>query len=134
MTGVQTCALPICPTVLPGRTACYSCFELRKQSLKVHYDEYLNLSAHLKENETLKHFKVHSTFLSTACNMACYEIMRIIARHFYPQTYNQVLSFNFFSMELEKKQVLKLPRCPICSLLNQKAPKERYERLYAGQT
>ena len=122
------------PTVLPGSTACYHCFELRKASLKTHYEEYENLSAYLKNNESLPHFAVHPLFRETACNLAAYEVMRVMSRYFYPQTYNQVLSLNFFSLEIEKNTVLKIPRCPVCSAVAHKPMKERYEREYAGET
>ncbi len=134
MTRVEVAPLrsEIGPTVLPGRSACYQCFDLRRQSLKISYDEYKNLEAHLHKNDSLRPFVVHPLFVETTASMAAYEIMRVMSGYFYPQTYNQVVQFDFLTMEIVKHPVLKLPRCPACSPVNRKPMKEAYPKAYGG--
>lgn len=120
------------PTVLPGRSACYQCFDLRRQSLKINYEEYKNLEAHLGKNDALPPFIVHPLFLEMSAGMAAYEIMRVMSGFFYPQTYNQVMSCDFLTMEIAKNPILKLPRCPACSPVNQRPLKLAYPKVYGG--
>lgn len=120
------------PTVLPGRSACYHCFDLRRRSLKINYEEYKNLETHLGKEETLPPFRVHPLFREITAGLAACEIMRVVSGYFYPQTYNQVILVDFFTLELSKNQVLKIPRCPVCSPINQKPMKEVYPKILGG--
>jgi bacteriocin biosynthesis cyclodehydratase domain-containing protein len=105
------------PTVISGQTPCYTCYELRKKSNLVFYDEFTHFEKYVGEHpELLKSDGAPINMLSVLANVTVLEVMKIVTRIGTAQTAGGQISFNPLTMEMKVHPILKLPRCPDCGL------------------
>jgi molybdopterin-synthase adenylyltransferase len=105
------------PTVIPFETACYTCFENRFQTNNPYfeedrvYGEYLNRA---QEKQLIE----YSFLAELADYLFVFEVMRILSFFSFPTTYGALYSMDILSGQTRLSHVLKLPRCPSCSITN----------------
>ena len=105
------------PTIVPGETGCYECYKLRRESNEKFYDELLFFE---RTNDlpgigfTLKSLKDARSYFFFI------ELLRIITHFVPPVSMGSECVFNFFSLSSVQHPFLKLPRCKVCSTVNDK--------------
>lgn len=105
------------PTVVPGQTPCYTCYELRKKSNLGYYDEFAHFETYVREHpESQKSDGAPINMLSLLANVTVLEVVKIITGIGSVQTAGGQISFNPLTMEMKIHPILKLPRCPDCGL------------------
>lgn len=105
------------PTVISGQTPCYTCYELRKKSNLVFYDEFIHFERYVGEHpELLRSDGAPMNMLSVLANVTVLEVVKIITGIGTAQTVGGQISFNPLTMEMKVHPILKLPRCPDCGL------------------
>jgi len=121
------------PFVIPGETACFTCFERRRQANRF---EGSDLDIALRQMvESQPHAagyldKSVAPLFEPAIALAVTEAMKYAAGlHFYMSTLNRVVGFTPFMLETESIPVLKLPRCPSCS----RVASAQAERVWMGE-
>lgn len=118
LNGFDIC---IGPTVIPGETACYTCFDLRLKSNMSDYEEYLLLESHLKEDD------LHSgaLMINPGMDLAALEVAKILTGFVAPTTIGQLFTLNLLTLASRSHPVLKIPRCPSCGASHQRRPQPR---------
>ena len=107
------------PFVVPGETACYACFELRSRANADHPGDHAALSEHRKlpRPDRSGSWPVALEFGSILGNALALDIRRVLGGGFVSTTFGRVLEIDFHSLETHSHEVLKLPRCPVCTRL-----------------
>lgn len=112
------------PFVVPGETACYTCYRMRIDSQMEFYEEYCAWKEWVKTNG--KHQRAQAVglfaFTEMTAAMAAIEIIKYITEIYEPATYNKFISINALSLDVIHHQVLKLPRCPSCGGARHRVP------------
>lgn len=109
-----TCAT-VGPLVVPGQTACLTCYRLRVNSHIEFYeqhrvwDEWVKLNGHHRARPGTLPALVNMT-----AAMATIEIVKHVTAVYEPEIYDKFVSINALTLEVISHQVLKLPRCPDC--------------------
>jgi bacteriocin biosynthesis cyclodehydratase domain-containing protein len=98
------------PTVIPRKTACYTCFDLRQKSNLTDYEEYLILENHLRSNT----IDPGALLITPGVGVAALEVVKAISHFMEPSTYSHLFAMNLLSMECRRHPILKIPRCPHC--------------------
>lgn len=104
------------PAIIPGQTPCFKCYELRMKSNLEAYDEYIAFENYVKgkESPSEKYGSIYS-LNAIVGNYISLEVLKMITNFDLPETYGKVLHLNFLSLESTLHNILKLPRCPVCS-------------------
>lgn len=89
------------PLVFPRRTACYKCYELRRQGAEVFCSDS---RSQMRWSPPI------------GVEWLCLEIVKALSRFVEPVTREHVWRFNLVTGEVRIHPVLKLPRCPVCGL------------------
>lgn len=109
-----TCAT-VGPLVVPGQTACLTCYRLRVNSHLEFYEQRRVWDAWVKSNG---HRRAQPgtlpALVSMAAAMATIEIVKHVTGVYEPEIYDRFVSINALTLEVISHQVLKLPRCPDC--------------------
>lgn len=106
------------PYVSPYRSACYSCYTLRKNSYNedaIHenvYQDDLTAKKRLSDN-TIKGDDVLSTLVSAGFMLT--EFVKIITGYAYPTLVNQVVEYDSLDGQFVYKRIMRVPGCPACS-------------------
>lgn len=112
------------PAVIPGQSACYRCADTRRRS------NWLEVA---KREAAYDHFaatgavnfgaRIPAPLWSAAVDLLSVEALKLVSGNtFFAQTINQVIRFRSFTMELEHHRILRVPRCPDCSLAKGRPP------------
>ena len=101
------------PFIIPRQTACFRCYEYRCQGNCAHGDPGSDPEAIAATKPQC--FGMLKPFAGYAANYLALEAMKSLTKFAYPATAGRVHTINFFTMESEFHDVLKLPRCPSCS-------------------
>ncbi len=107
------------PTVIPKQTACFTCFNLRLRSNATYIEDAVAYDKHLREHESMD----EEVALLVPCagliaHHLALETLKVITGFAYPISAGAFLSLNSFTGELTRHVVLKLPRCPGCSIVS----------------
>ena len=94
------------PTVVPKRTACFKCFELRLQSNMSAHNTYLKI----REHELQVNTSLHK--LNFLASMAVQDILKFFDEA--SATFNHAIFIDFENFDIELNPVYKLPRCADC--------------------
>lgn len=104
------------PTVIPGETPCYECFQLRAFSTEQHLDEQMLWVEHFRRNPDseidLGGLACFRDILSGFITMEC---LRVLTSYAPPLTYGRLLTIDFLDYGLESHEILRVPRCPSCA-------------------
>jgi molybdopterin-synthase adenylyltransferase len=105
------------PTVVPGETGCYQCFEARRIAASSSYVEDKQYDDYLRSIALSEVALAELTHFSDAisCHFAI-EILRLLTFIAVPATYpNKVLWLDMLSGETTISRFLRLPACRVCS-------------------
>ncbi len=106
------------PMVVPGETACYECYHLRRQSNQDRLEERQTVEQYLEQHRAERSpFGQLSPLPSIAGGLVSLEALRQLAGFAQPSTYDAFLRVDLITLEAELHPILKLPRCPICGPL-----------------
>jgi bacteriocin biosynthesis cyclodehydratase domain-containing protein len=106
------------PCVLPRKTPCYKCFDLRQKSNLPDYEAYV-----LEENLLNTHqIGLVSLAITPGLSLVALEVVKAITNFMQPATLAHVCSYNILTGELARHPILKIPRCPHCGRPSQNRP------------
>lgn len=121
------------PLVIPGETACYTCFERRRQANRFEGAELDTDLRHMVESQPHSAGYLDKSvppLFEPAIALAVAEAVKYATGLlFYMSTLNRVVGFTPFMLESESIPVLKLPRCPTCS----RVASAQAERVWMGE-
>ena len=105
------------PFVLPDQTACFACFELRSRANATHPSDHEALSRHWKTaaRPQPEQWPIPLEFASMLGSAAAIDARRVLAGGFVSSVFGRMTHFDFHTLESSTHEVLKLPRCPVCS-------------------
>ena len=104
------------PTVVPGETACWDCYEHRIMGVQNYFRENTAFQNFLKLNPDFDPVSSRLPALSQLlAGLAAFETVRILTEVLPPLTYGNLITLDCNTLSLEQHNVLKLPRCPTCS-------------------
>ncbi|PYP83522.1 MAG: hypothetical protein DMF61_23155 [Blastocatellia bacterium AA13] len=103
------------PLVVPGQTACLTCYRLRVNSHVEFYEEQRAFEAWVKSNGHRRATPGTPPALANmAAAMAALEIIKHVTEVYEPEIYDRFISIDALTLEVISHQLLKLPRCPDC--------------------
>lgn len=108
------------PFVIPGHKPCYECARARVNSN--HHDAQM-----LRAGEAIFHtkpgaFGVHPLLVQMTAASAVAELLRNVGGMLPPKKPSKLTVDPFFEQGVQAHRVLRLPRCPACSLARDHAP------------
>ena len=112
------------PTIRPGVTACYKCFETRLKSNFSFIGRDEAVEKYLGQTRERIDFGMLPPVADIVGGFAAIEVMRTLSPETVAQTSGRFMLFNVADFTTEFHPVLKLPRCPVCSPVRNK-PKPR---------
>jgi bacteriocin biosynthesis cyclodehydratase domain-containing protein len=112
------------PTIRPGVTACYKCFETRLKSNFAFLGKDEAVEKYLRQAPERIDFGMLPPMADIVGGFAALEIMRTLSPEAVPQTSGRFMVFSAADFKTEFHPVLKLPRCSACSPVRNK-PKPR---------
>jgi len=115
--------LALGPTVVPGHTACWTCYDRRQQGTQDLFPEQSAIREFLYNHPDVDPVGSKLPALAqTLAGLAAFETVRILTNVYPPATCGSVLTLNCVDFILEHHPVLKLPRCPDCSPVRDQPP------------
>jgi bacteriocin biosynthesis cyclodehydratase domain-containing protein len=113
------------PSVRPGMTACYKCFEHRLKSNMAFLPAYEEFEQFLRAaSRDLVDFGHLPPVADIAGGLLAIEVARMISPEQIPLTSGRLMTFRSDTFETAFHPVLKIPRCPACSQTRRR-PQER---------
>jgi bacteriocin biosynthesis cyclodehydratase domain-containing protein len=112
------------PTVIPYKTPCYKCFDLRQKSNLTDYEEALILEGYLKANK----LQTGMLTITPGVELAALEVIKALTYFMEPATYAHLFSLNLLTLECKRHPILKIPRCSHCG-----RPSQGYPTIHAWQ-
>jgi len=103
------------PTVMPGVTACYKCFELRYKSNLIYLEQYNAMEAYFHAGNPTIDFGLLLPVPEIAASFTALEVLRILTPQTVAKTTGKLMVFSVADFTCKFHPVLKLPRCPSCS-------------------
>lgn len=103
------------PTIIPGETPCYTCYELRRNANLPNYDEVIRYETRLDEMPSIVNRVVAPATLAASVGaLLALETIRLLSELAMPQTVGRVMRVDFFDSDLTYHRFLRLPHCPAC--------------------
>jgi len=112
--AVEGASASIGPTIVPGETACFACFERRRESHMPDFEGYREFKNRSYRSMTNPAEAKLPLFNSLVAHHAALEVARIVAGFAPPKTIGRFFQVTCDSIEATAHDVLRLPRCPIC--------------------
>ncbi|MBN1697293.1 MAG: TOMM precursor leader peptide-binding protein [Spirochaetales bacterium] len=112
------------PAIVPRKTACFKCMDLRLISNienKNAYNAYIDFLAKKRKEYT----QIVSNYRLTAINFI-YDFIKVITGYKYARTFNNVMCVSFYDNEISFNSLLKFPKCPVCSNVGRKNTYDNY--------
>ncbi len=108
------------PLIVPGRTACYVCYQLRRKAAepKPGPDNAPTAEAH-PETQALN--------FSSGVHLLALEIVKIVTRAAFPVSRGKLWRLGLFDGSVSVHPILKLPRCPACGIHKRTPPRRIWE-------
>jgi bacteriocin biosynthesis cyclodehydratase domain-containing protein len=110
------------PLVVPGKTACLKCHQLRVIRNYDYYDECLEWERWI-EGEGRHSRSAAATlgpFTSIIAGLTALEIVKKLSGFYEPELYGHFLTVSALTQEVIPHRVLRIPRCPSCGKLRGK--------------
>jgi bacteriocin biosynthesis cyclodehydratase domain-containing protein len=105
------------PTVMPGETACYTCYEMRSRANWSYYDENLAFEEHLAEKRPEVDYGCLASFSGFLGNLAALEATKLLTGFLPPLTCGKFITFHVGDFDVQSHEIMKLPRCPTCGIV-----------------
>lgn len=103
------------PTVIPRQSACYKCYELRRNANLLNYEEIMKYESRLREMPGIRSELVAPRpFAALVGGLLALEALRLLSGLVQPQTVGRILRVNFNAPEMTYHRLLRLPNCPAC--------------------
>jgi thiazole/oxazole-forming peptide maturase SagC family component len=103
------------PTVIPKESACYKCYELRRNANLLNYEEIMKYESRLREMPGIRSEMVAPRpFAALIGGLLALEALRLLSGIAPPQTVGRILRINFNAPEMTYHRLLRLPNCPAC--------------------
>lgn len=116
------------PSILPGETPCYTCYQLRMKGNVDFYPEHEAFEQFLIDNpNTSVTYGSIPAFYSIVANHVALEAVKMITKSMPSSIYGNVYTIDFFTLRQGLHKVLKIPRCPSCGSLSRRPRKEPWE-------
>jgi ribosomal protein S12 methylthiotransferase accessory factor len=110
------------PTVIPRQTACYKCYELRRNSNLLNYEQTMQYESRLRQMAAIKsEFVAPKPLAACIGGLVALEAIRLITQGALPQTAGRILRVDFFAPEMTYHRVLRMPNCPACGYERRRA-------------
>jgi bacteriocin biosynthesis cyclodehydratase domain-containing protein len=104
------------PFVVPEQTACFTCFELRSRANSEHPTDHAAIYRHWKNNvDTPDDWPIISPFAGIVGNYLALDIQRVLVDNQVSLFLGRTFHVDFHTLESRFHDILKLPRCPVCS-------------------
>jgi|GEM_PF-837617 len=124
-TMLQRAHVHVGPSVIPGQTACWKCFEYRFRSNLDAVSRYDEFQAFVAQGQEQLDQGNLPGFTSFTAGLVAVEALRLVARdRLQVRTAGRLLNIELWDYTMQTHPVLKLPRCPHCSPVHQ-VPQER---------
>lgn len=103
------------PTVIPYQSACYKCYELRRNANLKNYEEVMQYESRLRQMPAIRsEFVAPKPLAQTLGGLLALESLRLITQTAIPQMAGRILLIDFFAPEMTYHRILRLPNCPAC--------------------
>jgi ribosomal protein S12 methylthiotransferase accessory factor len=121
-TGTTWCAAQVVggvgllgPTVIPHQSACYTCYQLRRNANLDEVEGVLAFEAQLRQLPTVRTGFIAARPLAAILGgLLALEAVRLLSGFGLPQTVSQVLRVDFLGERPSMHRLLRFPRCPSC--------------------
>lgn len=111
------------PTVVPGETSCYECFEQRRDANLPSADEYHEFERTVGETGESPG-PATSAFGHVVAGLVTTELLNFLARDV-GLLAGRVVRYDFSQLTVETNEVLRMPRCPVCDTGDDSADVDR---------
>jgi thiazole/oxazole-forming peptide maturase SagC family component len=99
------------PLVIPGECACLECLRARQNSNAKDYEERRITEQYAFESQKVAAY--HGSMLNVLAEVAAFELIRFRAGMSWDV--GTLIEINLLSSEMQKRKLLKAPRCIVCS-------------------
>jgi thiazole/oxazole-forming peptide maturase SagC family component len=105
------------PAIIPRQTPCYKCYQLRFEGTLEAYDEFVALKHYLQagNNRQVTYGSIPALAGIVGSCLAL-EALQMLTNFLPASSFGKVHIFDFSTLEMSAHEILKLPRCPSCSL------------------
>lgn len=103
------------PLVIPGETACYECLYARQNSHLSNFEDRYALEKVSFEGQIVNGF--HPSMASVLGDLTAIELVKIYGSILASPVVGTQIEVNMMATQLERRKVLKIPRCHACSSL-----------------
>jgi bacteriocin biosynthesis cyclodehydratase domain-containing protein len=110
------------PTVVPYKTACLSCLDLRITSNVDNQEALASYRSYVAGNG--RRYPDLPAHLTAVAVFVGHELLRISTAYQQALSYNGILKLDLWSSEVRRSRVLRFPSCPVCSA---RARRPRYD-------
>lgn len=117
-------ALQIGPSLIPGETACYQCYEYRFRSNVRQLESYQAFTEAVNAVRELDDHGVLAPFAEIAANYAAVEAVRLLTPELRAATAGKVVDIRLDDLSTETHPVLRVPRCPHCNAHVDRCPEQ----------
>lgn len=108
------------PLVIPGRTACYNCYQLRRKAAEPKPGPEDDQPGETDTQAAALNF-------SPGAHLLALEIVKIVTRAAFPVSRGKLWRLGLFDGSVSVHPVLKLPRCPVCGTHRRTPPRRIWE-------
>lgn len=110
------------PTVIPKESACYKCYELRRNANLFNYEEIMQYESRLRQMPGIRSELVAPRpFAALVGGLLALEALRLLSGLAIPQTVGHILRINFNAPRMTYHPLLRLPNCPACGYEKRRA-------------
>jgi bacteriocin biosynthesis cyclodehydratase domain-containing protein len=103
------------PTIVPGETACYKCYELRYKSNVTHLESQVQFETFIQQTGQSKDFGLLPPIASMVGTLLAIDVVRALSGAEEALTKAALITVDASSLAIQRHPVLKLPRCSACS-------------------
>jgi ribosomal protein S12 methylthiotransferase accessory factor len=128
---IRTHVATLGPGVLPGQTACYMCYRMRRVACEDNYDEAMAYERFLNSrNQPSLSSRATAPFLpSYVASVLAGEIVKLLALGLPMSVTGRTMEFDALTLESRFHSVLRQPDCPVCAEQKKKNQQTRRENL-----
>ena len=103
------------PLVVPHETACFECCQNRLNGNILYFDEEQSYIKYKNMEADKVRIFTSDLFINIVSNIAVWEVVKFLSKIYSSVAMGRLLEFDALSMELTSSNILKMPKCRICS-------------------